>query len=77
MLSVRPFDSLVLPASNHFLAFKAWENWFFASNLLVLINLFTWDSGWKTFGGPLLKKWNEGKKTIYGEPARLSRESLC
>lgn len=44
----------------------AWEKWFQASNLLMLINILTWDSGWKTLGGPLLKQWQAGKDVIYG-----------
>lgn len=45
---------------------SAWENWFFASNLLSLLNIFLFNGAWKIFGGPLLKHWNAGKATIYG-----------
>ncbi|KAI9003792.1 cytochrome P450 [Hyaloraphidium curvatum] len=44
----------------------AWEKWFQASNVLVLLNLLFWDSAWEKLGGPLLKQWKAGRDVIYG-----------
>lgn len=44
---------------------KAWETWFSATGLLMLLNILLWPSAWKYLGGSLTERTKTGKKVIY------------